>query len=92
MKYWKVICLEVGITVIAKDEEEAAFVAMELTNSQDLTLIDIEPLKIDTKNGYFPNKWEAIVDIDQDLLEDVSFEEFSNGESAAMSCWTLSTP
>ena len=76
MKYWKVICLEAEITVIAKDEEEAAFVALELANSQDFTLVDIEPVEIDKKSGYYPNKWQAIKDIDDDLLEDVSFEEF----------------
>ena len=75
MKYFKLICIEAEIVVVAKDEEEAAWVGMEICNSQDFTLVDVEPVKM-TKDSYYPNKWQAVKDIDEDLFDDLPFDEF----------------
>ena len=75
MKYYKITCLEAEVTVVAKDEEEAAYVALEIANSQSYTLIDIEEVKI-SKKGYFPNKWQTVKDIDTEMFDDLPFDEF----------------
>ena len=75
MKYFKLICIEAEIVVVARDEEEAAWVGMEICNSQDFTLVDVEPVKM-TKDSYYPNKWQAVKDIDEDLFDDLPFDEF----------------
>ena len=75
MKYFKLICIEAEIVVVARDEEEAAWVGMELCNSQNYTLVDIEPVKI-TKNSYYPNKIQAVMDIEEGLFDDLPFDEF----------------
>ena len=62
------------IVVVAKDEEEAVWVGMEICNSQDFTLVDVEPVKM-TKDSYYPNKWQAVKDIDE-ISDDLPFDEF----------------
>ncbi len=58
MNYFKLICIEAEIVVVAADEEEAAFVGLEICNSQNFTLVDIEPVKMG-KGDYYPNKWQG---------------------------------
>nr|BDD44256.1 hypothetical protein 2 [bacterium] len=75
MTYFKLICIEAEIVVVAKDEEEAAFVGLEICNSQNFTLVDIEPVKMG-KGDYYPNKWQAVKDIEEGLFDDLPFDEF----------------
>ena len=75
MKYFKIICLEAEVVIIAKDQEEAAWTALQLSTEHDMTLIDVKPIKRD-KRAYFPNKWQQIKDIDVDLFEDIDFTDF----------------
>lgn len=75
MKYFKLICIEGEIVIIADDAMEAGYIGMEISNQMNYTLMDVEPVKMSAKD-YYPNKLDVLMDIDSDMFEDLPFDEF----------------
>lgn len=75
MKYFKITCIEAELVIVAKDEEEAAWIGMTIANENEMNLLDVTPYKMH-RNAYFPNKWQAVKDIELDLMEDVDWQDF----------------
>ena len=75
MKYFKVTCIEGEIIIIADDAMEASYIALEVSNQMNYSLIDVEPVKM-SKGQYYPNKLDALMDIDSDMFDELPFDEF----------------
>lgn len=87
MKYFRVVAVEAELIVVSKDAETAAFEALEICNSNGFTLIDVEPIHLDLRKDYYPNKVETIMKAPSELFEPLEFDDFMEwrGES-----WELS--
>ena len=88
MKYFRVVAVEAELIVVSKDAETAAFEALEICNSNGFTLVDVEPIHLDLRKDYYPNKVETIMKAPSELFEPLEFDDFMEwrGES-----WELST-
>jgi len=49
MKYFKLICIEGEIIIIADDAVEAGYIGLEISNQMNYTLVDVIPVKMNKK-------------------------------------------
>ena len=87
MKYFRVVAVEAELIIVSKDAETAAFEAMDVCNSQGFTLVDIEPIELDLRKDYYPNKIETIMKAPSELFEPLDFDDFMEWRGDA---WELS--
>ena len=71
--------------VLAASDEDAAWLALELSNRQGSQLHDVQ--KMSGRKGYFPNKWRKIKDIDSSHFEPIPYDEVMEWKVAS---WELS--
>lgn len=59
--------------ILAANDEDAAWCALELSNKLGLRLYDVQLMS--GKKGYFPNKWKKLKDIPASEFESISYED-----------------
>ncbi len=77
-EYQVVLSSGEGIYILAADSEEAAWLALELSNDSNTELIDV----VEMGKKYFPNNWKKFKDVPEELYEAIPFDEFMDWKVA----------
>ncbi len=72
--------------ILAANDEDAAWCALELSNKLGLRLYDVQLMS--GKKGYFPNKWKKYADIPADRFQPLYYEDVMEWKVAG---WELPT-
>ena len=80
---YKVVLSEDTLYLDAEDIQDAAFTAKEISDSLSQDLIDIIPMSNRRLKKYFPNKWKAYKDLDEELIICHPFDELMEYKSMA---------
>jgi len=78
---YKVILSEDSLYITAEDIQDAAFTAKGISESLAQDLIDIIPMSNKRIKKYFPNRWKAFKDLDEEHIICHPFDEMMEYKS-----------
>jgi hypothetical protein len=66
------------VYILAADSEEAAWLALELSDDNNTKIVDV----IEMGKKYFPNNWQRFKDVPADDFETISYDDFMDWKVA----------